>query len=632
MLPAPTVKSFESSFSLSARIFPALTLLVCTLITAFAIIQMRVTEEDEAFANFSQSSRRLARDVELRLAALTQLAGSGAGLLSAGQSLSRAGWASYIAGLQTIGHGSGFQGLGVAFWVAADAGQHFVARVRKEGEPDFHIWNREGTRPHADMLLPVTYLVPVSEANQRTIGFDLASDAVGAEAIMLARDRGEPSFSGRVQFGPGGDTTNRGLFLFAPFYRGGRPESILERREAFAGVVLVALNAERLLQPLVEQEGTRGIALRVTDLEQERVIFDTDPGLRYARSRFAVDYKLTLGARNWQLEFAGTPQLLEGVNHRNSLLVGIAGVIGSLLLTGIVYHLAALRQRAELRAREMTAELRASEAEVVRHRDHLAERVAERTTELLAAMTAAERANRAKSEFLANMSHELRTPLHAILSFARLGRDKSVAQADEKTQRYFVRIVDAGERLLGLVSDLLDLSRIEAGRMQVEPGPADLGQLLREVVTGLETRATERKLQWQLPPADFRAAAMVDADRFRQVLRNVLSNAVKFSPDGGVIRVMIEQAELPAPVRTGYAAPPVAAWRIAVADEGGGIPEGELEAVFDSFVQSSKTRTGAGGTGLGLAICRQIVAAHRGTISARNRPEGGAVFEILIPR
>ncbi len=607
-------------------------LVVCVLVTAFAVSRMRAAEEDEAFANFSQSSRRLARDAELRLAGLTQLASSGAGLLNWGETLNRDGWASYVAGLQTIGHGSGFRGLGVAFRVVPATERIFVARARTEDNPDFRIWTRPGARPLADEAFPVTYLVPPSAANRQEVGFDLGSDPLFAPALMLARDRGEPSLSGVLSANLEGDSTRPGLFLFAPFYRGGRPDSINARREAFAGVVLIALNPERLLQPLVEQDGTRGIALRVTDLEQDSAIFNSHPGVDHSGSRFIVSHKVTLGGRNWQLDFAVTPEWGASIPHRNSLLVGLVGALGGLLLTGIVYHLAALRQSAEKLALDATAELRASEVELLRHRDNLTELVAERTADLSAAKNAAEQAYRAKSEFLANMSHELRTPLHAILSFARLGQERTSTQTDEKTQRYFSRIVDAGERLLSLVSNLLDLSKIEAGKMRVEPQPGDLVEMLHDVAAEFEALAEERKLQWSLPSAEARAPARVDAARFSQVLRNVLSNAMKFSPDGGMIRILVEEASMPQGRRADDQAALVAAWRIAVIDEGVGIPEDELESVFDSFVQSSKTRDGAGGTGLGLTICREIVAAHRGSISARNRPEGGAIFEIMVPR
>jgi signal transduction histidine kinase len=152
------------------------------------------------------------------------------------------------------------------------------------------------------------------------------------------------------------------------------------------------------------------------------------------------------------------------------------------------------------------------------------------------------------------------------------------------------------------------------------------------VAAEFEAMAHERKLRWNLPAADIHAPARFDALRFSQVLRNVFSNATKFSPDGGEIRVLIEESEMTLGRRTDDLAAPVAAWRISVIDEGIGIPEGELEAVFDSFVQSSKTRSGAGGTGLGLTICREIIAAHRGSITAHHGPGGGAVFEIVVPR
>ncbi|OHC65051.1 MAG: hypothetical protein A3H93_01480 [Rhodocyclales bacterium RIFCSPLOWO2_02_FULL_63_24] len=606
--------------------------IVCGLVTGVVVSQQRAAEDAEAFASFSQNAQRLTRDVELRLASLTQLASGAAGLLGWGASLSREGWTSYIGGLQTIGFGSGFQGLGVAFRVAPAASERFVAAIRKVDVPNFRIWDRAATRRLDDELFPVTYLVPASASNERVVGFDLGSTAASAAPIMLARDRGEPGVSGPMRDGLASDATLPALYLFAPFYKGARPATILARREAFGGVVLVALNPERLLQPLLEQGGARGVVLRVTDMTQGTVVFDSRPGLDHFRSRLAMRAKLTPGGRVWQLDFAATPELAATVKHRNSLLVGLVGAFGTLLFTGIAYHITTLRRSAEQRAREMTAELRASEDELMRHRDHLAELVAERTADLLAAKNAAERAYRIKSDFLANMSHELRTPLHAILSFARLGLDQLGGRGDEKAQRYFARVVEAGERLLALVSDLLDLSKIEAGKMPVDLQPCDLMQLLREVAAEFEALAEERELHWHLPSAGLPAVATIDALRFSQVLRNVMSNAMKFSPDGGVIEVLVSETTMVLGRRAADRSTSVAAWRIEVIDEGVGIPEDELETVFDSFVQSSKTRTGAGGTGLGLTICREIVAAHRGRISARNRAEGGAVFEILVPR
>jgi signal transduction histidine kinase len=133
----------------------------------------------------------------------------------------------------------------------------------------------------------------------------------------------------------------------------------------------------------------------------------------------------------------------------------------------------------------------------------------------------------------------------------------------------------------------------------------------------LEALLSERRLEMRCGATDFHEPVKLDSDKIKQVLRNLLNNAIKFSPQGGIIDVQIYGVD-------GFV-------RVSVLDEGPGIPPDELETVFDKFVQSSKTKTGAGGTGLGLAICQEIITAHRGRIWAENRLRGGAVFSFEIP-
>ena len=256
------------------------------------------------------------------------------------------------------------------------------------------------------------------------------------------------------------------------------------------------------------------------------------------------------------------------------------------------------------------------------HRDVLERNVAERTAELLAAKNTAEAANLAKSEFLANMSHELRTPMHAILSFASLG----IARAGDvaKTRQYLDRIEASGRRLLGLLNDLLDLSKLEAGAMHYDFGHHLAKSVAATAMQEFATLAGERKIALSLEAEDIRL--WCDPIRIGQVLRNLLSNAIRFTPGDGAVRVVIDSAVI------GDAPGGVPAVRVVVADNGVGIPDGELETVFDKFVQSSKTRSGAGGTGLGLAICREIVGQHRGSIRAEATPGGGATIVMLLPR
>ena len=274
-------------------------------------------------------------------------------------------------------------------------------------------------------------------------------------------------------------------------------------------------------------------------------------------------------------------------------------------------------------------ERRRQEEELRRHRDHLQEMVAAQTGGLLRAKDEAQQANRAKSEFLANVTHELRTPMHAILSYANLGRDRQGQVAVDKLAGYFDHIRDSGERLLVLIDELLDLSKLEAGCMLLERRPLQAADLCRDVVRELTPLWSARQQHIDLRASDGIGVIQADPDRVAQVVRNLLANAIRFSPEGSEITVSLTPAILPGRRADDHGSIP--ALRITVADLGVGIPEAELEAIFDAFVQSSRTRTGAGGTGLGLAICRQVVHAHHGRIRAQNRPEGGTEFEVLLP-
>lgn len=269
----------------------------------------------------------------------------------------------------------------------------------------------------------------------------------------------------------------------------------------------------------------------------------------------------------------------------------------------------------------------AAEQELRRHRDQLSVLVDERTADLVSAKDEAERANHAKTEFLANMSHELRTPMHAILSFSSLGRDRYATVPIERLKEYFQRIHDSGERLLALITDLLDLSKLEVGRAAFNFARHDLRPLVARYAAELEPLIREKQLNFEIEITTDDTHAVVDSEKFGQVLINLLGNAIKFTPPGRGIRIQLADGEIED--ASGQSQPAV---RLLVQDSGIGIPESELELVFDKFTQSSKTRTGAGGTGLGLAISRELVRAHHGKVVARNRPMGGAELEVVLPR
>ena len=272
----------------------------------------------------------------------------------------------------------------------------------------------------------------------------------------------------------------------------------------------------------------------------------------------------------------------------------------------------------------MLTQIQVRDERLEQHSKQLEVQVAMRTAELsqtnqdlVDAVVDIQKANLAKSAFLANMSHELRTPLHGILSFADFGLQKATTAPPAKLLGYFEHINASGRVLLTLLDDLLDLAKLESGKMIFDFQPANLNPLLSTIANEFHALLSERQLQVACHTLPERAEVSLDTSKMLQVLRNLLGNAIKFSPPHGLIELRVEQR--------------VQSILVTVSDQGVGIPAGEEDAIFDKFIQSSKTKTGAGGTGLGLSICHEIIAAHQGRIWAENRPEGGAVFCVELP-
>jgi signal transduction histidine kinase len=248
----------------------------------------------------------------------------------------------------------------------------------------------------------------------------------------------------------------------------------------------------------------------------------------------------------------------------------------------------------------------------------MSRQIGELVQQVEAKSKAAQAASMAKSDFLANMSHELRTPLHGILSFSNFGVKRYESADREKLGDYFGHIRTSGSSLLVLLNAILDLAKCESGKMTYRMHRVDLRDLVQPVLDELKALLSERgiELSWRRP--EWSAEVNADAEKIKQVIRNLLSNAIKFSPEHAAITLSLESR--------------VRAVRLAVRDEGPGVPEDELDAVFDKFVQSSLTNDGSGGTGLGLAICSAIVDEHGGRIWAENNPPKGATFWIELAR
>jgi signal transduction histidine kinase len=227
-------------------------------------------------------------------------------------------------------------------------------------------------------------------------------------------------------------------------------------------------------------------------------------------------------------------------------------------------------------------------------------------------------ANQHKSEFLANMSHELRTPLNAIIGFSEVLIERMFGELNDKQDDYLKDIHSSGKHLLSLINDILDLSKIEAGRMELDVESFDVPAALANAMTLVRERAQRHGIALGLEVAPEVAEIRADERKFKQILLNLLTNAVKFTPDGGRVDVHARLAD--------------GVLEVAVADTGIGIAPEDQAAVFEEFRQVGRHYTNKQeGTGLGLALTKRFVELHGGTLTLESAPGHGSTFTFTLP-
>jgi signal transduction histidine kinase len=227
-----------------------------------------------------------------------------------------------------------------------------------------------------------------------------------------------------------------------------------------------------------------------------------------------------------------------------------------------------------------------------------------------------ETASRHKSDFLATMSHELRTPLNAIIGFSEVLNEQMFGELNERQLAYVNDVLEAGRHLLSLINDVLDLAKIEAGRMDLELSEVAIPDVLRSAVSMQSERADRAGVELNLSTEPDEITITADERRVRQVVFNLLSNAVKFTPSGGRIDItaLVDSSQV----------------EIAIADTGPGISAEDIESIFEEFEQTSEGKQ-AEGTGLGLPLSRKLVELHGGRLWVESTPGKGSTFRFTLP-
>jgi signal transduction histidine kinase/ActR/RegA family two-component response regulator len=307
------------------------------------------------------------------------------------------------------------------------------------------------------------------------------------------------------------------------------------------------------------------------------------------------------------------------------VLIAALGLVGGLLALllytrTITRRIAALEQGARRMAvGEPTGDLpggRDAIGRLATEIDRTSQLLTERAAGLLAARNEADRANQAKSEFLSRMSHELRTPLNAILGFGQL---LQIDGLDPKHREDVDQIVKAGRHLLDLINEVLDIARVEAGRLSLSLEPVSVDDAIRESVDLIQPLAVERKLSLSVSTDEAGLYVRADRQRLKQVLLNLLSNAVKYNVEGGSVELGAREGSRGTVVLT-------------VQDTGVGIPPHKVDQLFAPFDRLGADRQGVTGTGLGLSLSKALVEAMDGSISVTTDVGKGSTFEVSLPR
>jgi signal transduction histidine kinase len=555
----------------------------------------------------------------------------------------------------------GATGLRALSWnprVGREERPAFENSVRREGFPDFRITRLDPRgllfpADAGDTYAPVTYLEPL-DGNKKALGFDILSEPLRAHAARRAIDSGGLTATPAVRLAQG-TLDQPGMLFLSPVYREGEDTSTPQkRRRAWKGFIAGVIQPGDLIEGALAGAPDNHFHLTLWDasapssrrwlggIEENRAIVlpPIDPEAEPSEGPTWTT-NMEVGGRRWELIFRPSPNYFVSFRTWEVWAVLMSGLfftwlLGALLLVGSGYAeavealvrqrtlevvdaqnrtLLALKdleveKRGLVKAQEELNEQRESALRLARDRE-------EAKTRAEKAESRAHEAARIKSEFTSLVSHELRTPLTTIKEGIALVLDGADGAVNANQERHLGIAKRNVDRLTRLINDVLDYQKLEAGRMDFHMEPNSLNEVVAETVEEFLPVAAKRgvvlstRLEKDLPPI------RCDRDRMAQVLANLLSNALKFTPRG-TVRISSAQGE--------------EGVRVSVQDEGPGIDPADKEKLFQSFSQlHSGSREKPEGTGLGLAICKRIMEAHGGRIEVDSAPGRGATFTVTLP-
>ncbi len=558
---------------------PVVVLATSFALTTGATVVVAASSVARSRARFDAATQSTEESIRSRLATYVAMLHGASGLFAASDTVTRREFRAYVDQLELPRRYPGVQGIGYSERVLPSARAALVKTMHHAGETNFRIWpSFERSEYHA-----ILYLEPLDARNEAALGYNMFTEPTRREAMGRARDSGLPAMSGRVTLVQ--ETMGRrqsGFLIYLPIYVGdSTPSTIAGRRQLLRGFVYSPFRADDLFRSIFAPDRGPPVAFRVydgTETDADHLLHTSEAtALRSAladpsdtaQAPTAATAHMQIAGRTWTVLFA---PMAGGAGVW--LLPASVAIVG--LLMSLSLYAAA---RAEAGARET-----------------------------------AQRSDAIRSRFFAAMSHELRTPLNAIIGYNALLLAEIYGPLADAQRTGITRSQRAAKHLTELVNNVLDLSKIEAGKMTLDLETVDVPALVEELSATIEPMAETRGCKLHVECAPNTPTVRTDPRRARQILLNLLSNATKFG-SGRPVRVRC------APHDRGV--------MVEVEDHGPGIAPDHIESIFEEFAQLPDVSRG--GTGLGLAISRRLARLLGGKLEAQSTVGQGSVFRFVLP-
>nr|WP_159084203.1 CHASE domain-containing protein [Saccharobesus litoralis] len=442
--------------------------------------------------------------------------------------------------------------------------------------------------PSKAFYLPILFLEPY-QTNQAAVGLELTTHPVAAPIIDKAVTQGTIQITPPLTLAQQRDKFT-GFVAYYPLFKQGTPQGQTNYQNLM-GITEVVIEIDTLLSSIYKQAANNDFHVQVIYQEQNKTLFNNGYN---KTANFHYSQTIEWFSTPLTFNFASSSNFDAKATDWTSWITLILGCLLAVISTIFIMIVTGFNHKLELEVTQKTAELEQTNQDLIK-------------------------ANNAKSQFLANMSHEYRTPLNAIVGFSQIGRSRT---QDPKVKDYFNKVLESSEHLLNLINNVLDLTKMDSGKLNLIEAPFSLSDVVQQTRVLFEQQALDKNITFNIH-ADIKQNQLIgDKTQLEQILVNLCSNAVKFTQQG-----QVKLTVTTAPINSN-----TCTLTIKVEDQGIGIDKQYIDGLFDAFTQADESNTRAfGGTGLGLTIVKQLVDLMQGTLNVQSELNVGSTFTVELP-